>query len=709
MGVNMTARLGDRLKAARRRHFVGRESEKELFRAAVIAPEPPFFVLYIYGPGGVGKTSLLHEFGLLAEQAQMRPIHLDARNLEATPDSFLVALAQGLGLTGQTESLRTIASHAQRTVILVDTYELLTPLDTWLRDLFLPELPANALFVVAGRNPPAASWRSDPGWQSLVRVLPLRNLTPTESYAYLNARTVAADEHALIAKFTHGHPLAISLVADVLEQRPELHFEPTASPDIVRALLERFVQEVPSPAHRFALEAMAMVRQMTEGLLTTMLMVPDAHELFTWLRGLSFIDAGRQGLYPHDLVRDAMAADLRWRNPDWYAELHKRARTYYMERLHQTQGNTQRRILQDFVYLHRDNFLLRPFFDEFFEEQEGGGLWIDRLQPEDGPTLLAIIQQHEGDESARLLEMWLQRQPQGVTVVRDNQRQVLGLLVMVGLSEATPADLAADPATHKAWEHLQRNAPLRPGESAIFYRAWMDRESYQEISTVQARLFLVCLQYYLTTPGLAFTFFACADPDFWEPIFTYGDLSRLRTVDFTVGERTYGIYGHDWRVTPPPVWLDLMAEREIAADAGSDPPRPPNPAQQPLLVLSEPDFANAVRDALRAYTRLNELQISPLLRSRLVVENVRESANGVERATMLQKLLKEAVERLQASPRQNKLYRALYHTYIKPAATQELAAELIDVPFSSYRRHLKSGVDEVVEDLWRRELSSQPG
>jgi hypothetical protein len=98
-----------------------------------------------------------------------------------------------------------------------------------------------------------------------------------------------------------------------------------------------------------------------------------------------------------------------------------------------------------------------------------------------------------------------------------------------------------------------------------------------------------------------------------------------------------------------------------------------------------------------------------LLRSRLVVEHVRESANVAERAAVLQKLLKEATERLQASPRQTKLYRALYHTYLKPAATQELAAELIDVPFSTYRRHLKAGVDEVVMDLWQRELSSQPG
>jgi hypothetical protein len=46
-----------------------------------------------------------------------------------------------------------------------------------------------------------------------------------------------------------------------------------------------------------------------------MLATPDVHELFEWLRGLSFIESGRLGLYPHDLAREALVADLRWRHP----------------------------------------------------------------------------------------------------------------------------------------------------------------------------------------------------------------------------------------------------------------------------------------------------------------------------------------------------------------------------------------------------------
>jgi len=39
-----------------------------------------------------------------------------------------------------------------------------------------------------------------------------------------------------------------------------------------------------------------------------------------------------------------------------------------------------------------------------------------------------------------------------------------------------------------------------------------------------------------------------------------------------------------------------------------------------------------------------------------------------------------------------------------PAPTQEAAAELLDIPFSTYRRHLTSGIQRLTEILWREEV-----
>src|SRR3712207_3068374 len=176
----MAMRLADRLSAARRRQFVGRDSERALFQAALEAPELPFYVLYIFGPGGVGKTTLLGEFAVLCRQTETLSTYIDARNVEPSPESFLHALRLALGLSQAEAPLEYLAAEARRHVVFVDTYETLAPLDGWLRDVFLPQLPDDVLVVLAGRNPPPTAWRTDPAWQTVVRTLPLRNLRPEE-------------------------------------------------------------------------------------------------------------------------------------------------------------------------------------------------------------------------------------------------------------------------------------------------------------------------------------------------------------------------------------------------------------------------------------------------------------------------------------------------------------------------------------------------
>jgi hypothetical protein len=160
------------------------------------------------------------------------------------------------------------------------------------------------------------------------------------------------------------------------------------------------------------------------------------------------------------------------------------------------------------------------------------------------------------------------------------------------------------------------------------------------------------------------------------------------------------MYGHDWRVTPPNAWLALLAEREV----GVAPTAAPTFAE-PLLVLSESDFAEAVWNALRDWTRPDVLAGNPLTRSRLVVAHSGPTAPPAARAQILQALIKSAAESMQASARDRKFYRTLYHTYLQPAATQEQAAELLDLPFSTFRRHLKSGLTRLTGILWAQEVN----
>lgn len=693
----MATRLAEHLSVARHRQFVGRTSERALFQSALVAAEWPFYVLYVYGPGGVGKTTLLNEFAQLCAQAGMRAIYLDAHNIDPSPEALINALRFAMGLTPQDAPLQVLASQPARLVLLIDTYESFTPLDGWLREVLLPQLPDNLLVVLAGRHPPAPAWRTDLGWQAFMRTLPLRNLSPEESCTYLTQRGVPATQHQAVLDFTHGHPLALSLVADMFAQRRDVHFQPQVAPDVIKTLLEVFVQKVPGPAHRAALEACALVRITTESLLAEMLVSPDVHELFAWLRELSFIESGPRGLFPHDLARETLVADVRWRNPAWYAELHRRARHFYMARLEQTHGHAQQRVLLDYVFLHRDNPVVRPFY----EWQISGSMVAEAMRDKDAARLVSIVARHEGQDSAAIATHWFTRQPGGVVLFRDVEGQPAGFLAMVGLHQVSSIDLEIDPATRAAWQYLQRHAPLRPGEGATLFRYWMADDTYQAVSPTQSLMFINMVRHYLTTPGLAFTFLPCAEPDFWAPMFAYADLARLPDADFEVGGRRYGVYGHDWRAVPPTNWLALLAEREVAVAPQTI--SPPMSAES-LVVLSHAEFAAAVREALRDFTRLDALQANPLLRSRLVAEQAGSNAGAVARAGVLQVLVKEVVEALQSSPRQAKLFQALYHTYLQPVSTQEKAAELLDLPFSTYRRHLTEGITRATELLWQREI-----
>jgi hypothetical protein len=695
--------MAERVAAQRRREFVGRAEELAALRALLEGTRDGA-VLFVSGPGGVGKTTLLVRFADLGRELGRCVVRLDARELPPIASAYLADIAMQVGVDPTDDPSQAIA-RVPRLLLLVDTTERLTSLDRWLREELLPSLAADAVAVLAGRDPPSLEWRTDPGWHGLVQAISLRNLSKEESESLLERRGVAPAHHAGALAFTRGHPLALALVADVAAQGGEAT-PPAELRSVVDTLLARLVETVPSPEHRRALEACAQVLTTTEPLLAELLDISDAHEVFSWLRSLSFIETGPRGVYPHDIARDTLGAELRWRHPDQYAEIHRRAGAAYRRQFYAVPPAHQQQVLVEYVFLHRDNPVLGPFgMDSAESGTDLRALVATPATSDERDLVTGMVARQEGSESARLAEYWMSRQPGSMLLVRGPDDEVLGLVGTLALDRVDRDDRSLDPAVDHVCSLLEQRGGLDEGETAGFFRFWMQREGYQELGPIQLFITLHFVRYYMSTRRLAFSFVYYADPDLWADLCAYSDFVRLPDADFSVGGRSYGVYGHDWRRTPPMAWLQLLGERELT-DGAVNVPQEPEPTVRPVRRLSDEDFAAAVKAALTEFGRATGLRGSPLLDAPLVASRLPADADDRTRSEELRARINAAAARLEASPRDRRGFRALHHTYLQPAQTQAAAAELLDLPTTTYRRHLAWGIARITELLRHEDLDA---
>ena len=701
------ATIGRLLGAQRRRRFVGRRAELELFRSAVASNTPDPAVIYLHGPGGIGKTSVLETFAGIAAAHGASVVWLDARHLVPSPTAVLDAMRGHIEVPDD----GAIAAEGSRLVLLIDTYERLAPVDDWVREQLVTRVPSDAVTVLAGRIPPGPGWRADPAWRDLLRVVSLRNLGPDDSRDYLAACGVGTQLHERLIALTHGHPLGLSLCTDVVVRGGELGGD-GLHPNLVADLVRGFVDVVPDRRQRVVLAACAQARVTTEALLRAVLepdedAQPDtddpsdvdatAHEHFAWLHGLSFIEVGPDGVFPHELARDVLDADLRWRDAGEYTRIFRRVADHIRARVRAVQGGEQQRAISDLKFLFRNiPGVLSPVDWEAWGQHHP-----EPAAPEDREVVLDLIAAAEGVESARIAARWWTAQPEGFSVLRGDDDRVRGVVCLVDLTAAGAEVRDADPGAAAVWAHAHAERPPRAGEVVAQTRFIVDRDAYQGPSPTLNAVPIVTLQRQLATPNLAWDYLTMHEPDAWDDFFALADLHRAREADFEVAGCRYGVFAHDFRLRPVDDLIELWVERSLAQDPSLQPGSDPAPQ-----VLSQAGFTDAVRQALRDLHRPDLLARNPLLDARLVRH---EAGDGEPDAAGLAALLSQAIDALRQHPRDDKLLRAVEATYLAPAPTQEAAAARLGLPFSTYRRHLTQGTERIVAWLWEREVYGPTG
>lgn len=654
-----------------------------MFEQWVAGDQPNLNVLHVVGSGGAGKTTLLRAYAERAEAAGIAVVAVDLRALEGGPADLDAELR----------------SHPRwqdegPLVLLVDTYERAGAMDRWLREELLPSLSTHRLVVLAGRRTPSPSWTDDPGWRHLVRVLRLRNLDRADSRALLRAAGVSDDRAVdAVAQAAYGHPLALSLLADVVRQQPDVdRIDLRGSPTLLAALVQRFVDDVPSRLHRRALQICAHAWLTTEDLLRLALEIDDAAPLYHWLASLSFVERARYGLFPHDIARDVLDGDLRQRDPSGYQDVHRRVFRAAIAMGHATAGRARQRAAMTILYGHRSH----PVTSAYFDQRSLGRSFLEPASPADVETLADAATAIRGPEEGALVQRWASRQPGSIRVVRDGGSDPIGMFLTVRLDllDIAAGDADADPIVAGVIRAIARN-PLRPGDAATVTRP-LDLAQPVGPSRTMGLGPILTMNDLMTLPHTAWDVLCFPDTGHVDGLMAFIDYTRLDRGEVEMDRQRWALFGRDYRHGGFENWLELLAQRGVGWAAAPTTPPPED------LALPHDVFADAVRQALKDLQRPDRLATNPLVRSRLVREVIvtGDDRDGGPADALVEAVLR-AAEQLAASPRDAKGFRALDRTYLRPAATQEAAAEVLGLPFSTYRRHLTRGVERLTEILWK--------
>lgn len=424
------ATIGDQLRRRDRELFVGREIELSLFER-LLALELPQRVVHLVGPGGIGKSALLREVSRRANDRGIGTVWIDGRDVPPFPSEVDVALGEMTCLG--------------RSLIVVDSYELVRSLDSYLRERVLPDLPDSALVVLASRQMPSRGWYEH-GWDSVALTIELAPLDPTTAAALVRAHGVVdADQAAALVNRSHGSPLALVVGAET---------GPGGSGS-VSELAARLLGDEAEPDRHRTLSVAAIARVTTPELLADVLGEDDPYESYKWLADRSFAEPLAAGVTLHALVADALREQLRERDPVGEGAL----RRSIADHLH------RRALTGNFgLSLELQHLVVDPTVKWGFSSDIGRRYRIDQLRPGDTEQIGAILHAVGADGWWAVTRVFFEDHPQLVGVARDPDGRVGGYYIAV-----SPA-----------------NAP-RAAEDDVLLGPWL-RHARDELRTISAVL-----------------------------------------------------------------------------------------------------------------------------------------------------------------------------------------------------------------------------
>jgi hypothetical protein len=293
------------------------------------------------------------------------------------------------------------------------------------------------------------------------------------------------------------------MAASIVLSEPGRTIEETSLHQVIDQLSQSYIEAVPDAITRRALEASSVVRCVTEPLLHALLPGIAPRDTMERLRALPFVAPGREGLFIHDAVRNAIATSLASRDADAHHEYRRAAWAYLKDRLSLAPSAELWRYTADLLFL-----LENPVLRDGFFPRGPHPLTVEPATPGDEAAVRDMVATRSAPELDALMAWWHYHRD-GFQIMRNREGSLCGFYVMVRGSELNEAVSAADPVA-AAW---RRDLSGRGSSVALFCRRWLDRQVGEASCPTQAASWIDIKRTYLETrKTLRWVYMALSNP-----------------------------------------------------------------------------------------------------------------------------------------------------------------------------------------------------
>jgi DNA-binding winged helix-turn-helix (wHTH) protein len=550
-GVN----IGYDLRAKAERRFVGRVSELAELGDVLAADSSGAQLYFVHGPGGIGKTTLLERLKADATRAGIVFASFDASAIASTPAAVLAAIAEDLAIIETTATLQDICAAMTSSdcrLLLIDSFDAVGETSGWVREKLLPALPAQVRIAVAGRNAPDTHWTAHPLWSGAMRCIQLSSLSREESLRLLEVHSIDQAAQQAILELSHGHPLALVLLA--AEMRKHGRIPSSLGRDAVRELIKRCVAGAPTPLHRRALEVAARARTTTVALLADVVDPLQAPILFNWLSEQCYINIGTRGLSPHDLVRDVVEEDLRWRDPEGSRELDGALNRCLLKQLRD--GRHDSHTAMELQFLERNSALMKRHFD--FGAL--GSVSIGAATADDKEGITRLCEAGLPPAEKNMFDLWSGHPATRTFVARRSNGSICGVTLILEIDRVDDVAANKDPIVSTVRQSLNYCLGDAHGVS-LMSRFTIPEGDRREASPAMNALQICHLMHWATEPDLHFWIIVAHHPDHFAPLLAEMHFERMPGCDRSFRGMPVGCFMHDWKSEPWLIWRNRSYSR----------------------------------------------------------------------------------------------------------------------------------------------------